>query len=89
MIKIPIEQIYEKIQEKEGLTKEQIDEIYNIYKEYFNIPNNDILCLHMIGAGRKVSDVKFKVHEDNIESVVKILKVIVLLGNVFLINSEN
>ncbi|HNW28368.1 MAG TPA: hypothetical protein PKN50_07830 [Spirochaetota bacterium] len=46
--------------------RQQIDEILKAYHEVLKIPDNDILCLHLVGAGKKVNDNTFWVHDENI-----------------------
>ncbi len=46
--------------------RQQIDEILRTYNDVFNIPDRDLRCLHLVGAGTKVSDTSFRVHDDNI-----------------------
>lgn len=46
--------------------RQQIDEILTAYHEEFNIPDNDIRCLHLVGAGKKVNDNTFRIHDENI-----------------------
>jgi len=46
--------------------RQQIDEILTAYHEEFKIPDHDILCLHLVGAGKKVNDATFRVHDENI-----------------------
>ncbi len=47
--------------------RQQIDEILNTYHEEFRIPDEEIRCLHVVGAGKKVNDTSFRVHDENIE----------------------
>ncbi len=47
--------------------RRQIDEILNTYHEEFRIPDEEIRCLHLVGAGKKVNDTTFHVHDENIE----------------------
>jgi hypothetical protein len=46
--------------------RQQIDEILDIYHDELRIPDADIRCLHLVGAGKKVSDETFRVHDENI-----------------------
>lgn len=53
--------------------QEQIDEIVDVYDKAFGIGRNDICCLHLIGAGSKSGKKEFRVPEQNIREVKKIL----------------
>ena len=54
--------------------REQIDEIMNIYQERFDIAAGDLLCLHLVGGGRKTADESFTVHLENISETRAILE---------------
>ena len=53
--------------------QEQIDEILDVYDRAFGICRDDICCLHLIGAGSKSGKTEFRVPEENIREVKKIL----------------
>ena len=53
--------------------QEQIDEIVHVYDKAFGIGRDDICCLHLIGAGSKSGNTEFRVPEENIREVKKIL----------------
>ncbi len=46
--------------------RQQVDEILSTYHDEFHITDADIRCLHLVGAGKKVSDNTFHVHDQNI-----------------------
>lgn len=51
----------------------QIDEILDTLHDEFHIPDADIRCLHLIGAGKKISDDTFRIHDENISETRKVL----------------
>ncbi len=46
--------------------RQQIDEILHAYHDEFHISDPDIRCLHLVGAGRKINNDSFHVHDENI-----------------------
>ncbi|MFC1669606.1 hypothetical protein ACFL20_04385 [Spirochaetota bacterium] len=52
---------------------ELIHDILDQYKNYYNINKDDIICLYLIGAGKRVSEDSFRIHEHNIEESTMIL----------------
>ena len=54
--------------------EEQIDEIFSIYKEAYQISEKNLICLHLIGAGSKLPDCDSQIHLENIEETRDILK---------------
>ncbi|OHD66159.1 MAG: hypothetical protein A2176_07915 [Spirochaetes bacterium RBG_13_51_14] len=53
--------------------RHQIDEILAIFRDELDIAGKDLRCLHLVGAGRKVSGESFRVHRDNIEETRAVL----------------
>jgi hypothetical protein len=53
--------------------RQQIDEILSTYHDEFRIPDEDIRCLHLVGAGKKVNDTTFHIHDENIEETRMVL----------------
>lgn len=53
--------------------RRQIDEILNTYHGELGIPDGEIRCLHLVGAGKKVNDPTFRVNDDNIEETRAVL----------------
>lgn len=51
----------------------QIDEIFDIFKNAFDLEKEDIRCLHVLGSGKKVSGESFSVHTNNVIAVSNIL----------------
>lgn len=47
--------------------QQQIDDILNAFLEVYKIPIEDIICLHLVGAGTKISDGSFNIHAENIK----------------------
>ena len=53
---------------------ELIDEILLKFHNNYNIDDDNILCLYLLGAGKKISKETFLVHESNIKGCESILK---------------
>jgi hypothetical protein len=53
--------------------RQQIDEILCTYHDEFHIPDSEIRCLHLIGAGKKVNNDAFHVHDENINETWTVL----------------
>jgi chemotaxis receptor (MCP) glutamine deamidase CheD len=51
----------------------QINEMIHIYKSEYNISLENLRCLHLVGAGKKLSNESFLVHEKNITDTSAIL----------------
>lgn len=47
--------------------QEQIDDILRLYDEEFRVPNDRLVCLHLVGAGKKLAGDSFTIDAENVE----------------------
>jgi len=54
--------------------RQQIEEMITVFEQKFEIPGDRIICLHMVGGGKKKEVNRFKIHERNIDISKEILQ---------------